>query len=257
MPPVAIVQARVGSTRLPGKVLLPLAGKPVLFHVVDRLRRVKALAEVVVATTDLPADDPIRSLCRDEGIRCFSGSENDVLDRYVQAARRFGADPVVRITSDCPLIDPAIVGRALDLFVSAHGELAYVGFDGSFPDGLDVEVVARVALETAWREAQLSSEREHVTPFIWKQPKRFPQDRIRNDTDLSDQRWTVDEPEDYALLQAIFEALYEPGRPFGMAEVLSFLNSNPGLRRINQGIGRNEGYAKSLREDHLKLETTS
>jgi len=257
MPPIAIVQARVGSTRLPGKVLLPLAGKPVLFHVVNRLRRVAALAEVAVATTDRPTDDLIRAFCQEEGVKCFSGSEDDVLDRYYHAARRFGADPVVRITSDCPLIDPLIVGRALGLFAAAHGELAYVGFDGSFPDGLDVEVVARAALETAWREARLPSEREHVTPFIWKQPERFPQDRIRNDTDLSDQRWTVDEPEDYALLQAIFEALYQPGRPFGMAEVLSFLNANPDLRRINQGVGRNEGYAKSLREDHLKLETTS
>lgn len=255
MRPVAIVQARLGSTRLPGKALLPLVGRPILYHVVARLRHVPALAQVVVATTDRPDDEPIRAFCRDEGILVFAGSEEDVLDRYVQAAGRFDADPVVRVTADCPLIDPGVVSRAVAMYTEADGALAYVGFDTSFPDGLDVEVIALSALETAWREARLPSEREHVTPFIWKQPQRFPQDRIRNDTDLSDQRWTVDEPEDYRLIEAIYGALYHPQRPFAMAKVLDFLKAHPDLRRVNQGIVRNEGYLKSVREDYVKLGT--
>lgn len=252
---VAIVQARLGSTRLPGKVLLPLADRPVLFHVVDRLRAVPTLADVAVATTDRPADERIRTWCREEGIPCFAGSEDDVLDRYYRAALKFGADPVVRVTADCPLIDPEIVGRALNLYASGQGRLLYVGFDNSFPDGLDVEVIALAALQTAWREAHLVSEREHVTPFIWKHPERFPQDRIRNYRDLSDQRWTVDEPEDYQLIQSIYAALYQPGRPFGMAEVLDFLSAHPDLRSLNRGIVRNEGYLKSVRQDHVRAET--
>ena len=249
MRPVAIVQARMASTRLPGKVLLPLGDKPVLFRVVERLRFVPGLADVVVATTDSPADEPIRAFCRSEGISCLWGSEDDVLDRYYSAARDLGADPIVRVTADCPFVDPAIVRRALDIFEAGGGNIVYVGFDRRFPDGLDVEVVAFDALEIAWREAKLPSEREHVTPFIWKQPKRFPQDRVSSDSDLSAERWTVDRPEDYELAQAVHAALYRPGHPFGMAEILGLLDAHPGLRHLNQGVVRDEGYLKSVGGD--------
>jgi spore coat polysaccharide biosynthesis protein SpsF len=247
--PVAIVQARLGSSRLPGKVLLPLAGKPVLFHVVDRLRRVADLAEVVVATTDQPGDEPLRAYLQNENIPFFAGNETDVLDRYYRAAQEFRAGPVVRVTSDCPLIDPEIVQRAISLYARSEGRLQYVGFDPSFPDGLDVEVFAFDALETAWREAKLPSEREHVTPFIHQHPDRFPQDKIRHTEDLSAQRWTVDEPRDYELVKRVFEALYAPGRPFGMDDVLAFLSRNADVGSLNAGIVRNEGYLKSLKED--------
>jgi len=239
----------MASTRLPGKVLLPLGDKPVLFRVVERLRFVPGLADVVVATTDSPADEPIRAFCRSEGISCLWGSEDDVLDRYYSAARDLGADPIVRVTADCPFVDPAIVRRALDIFEAGGGNIVYVGFDRRFPDGLDVEVVAFDALEIAWREAKLPSEREHVTPFIWKQPKRFPQDRVSSDSDLSAERWTVDRPEDYELAQAVHAALYRPGHPFGMAEILGLLDVHPGLRHLNQGVVRDEGYLKSVGGD--------
>jgi glutamate-1-semialdehyde aminotransferase/spore coat polysaccharide biosynthesis protein SpsF (cytidylyltransferase family) len=253
--PVAIVQARMGSTRLPGKVLLPLGDKPILFRVVERLRFVPGLADVVVATTDSPADEPIRAFCRSEGILCFSGSEDDVLDRYYHAARDFGADPIVRVTSDCPLVDPAIVGRALDMFEAGRDNIVYVGSDPRLPDGLDVEVVAFEALETAWREAKLPSEREHVTPFIWKQPERFPQDRVSSPRDLSHERWTVDRLEDYELVQAVHAALYRSGHPFGMAEILGFVEAHPELRHLNEGIVRNEGYLKSVGGDPVSSDT--
>ncbi len=221
-----------------------------LWHVVDRLRRVEGLRDVVVATTDRPEDDALRAFCRERTIRCFSGSENDVLDRYYRAAQLFGADPIVRVTADCPLIDSGVVGQALELCRRRAGEVVYIGFDPSYPDGLDVEVIALGALEQAWREAKLASEREHVTPFIWKQADRFPQDRMRHHEDLSAQRWTVDRPEDYQLVQRIYHALYQPGHPFGMDEVLAFLREHPELQRLNAGITRNEGYLKSVREDH-------
>jgi spore coat polysaccharide biosynthesis protein SpsF (cytidylyltransferase family) len=240
----------MGSTRLPGKVLLPLGKKPILLHVVERLRCVEALVEVVVVTGDLPANDPIRRLCRDNAIACFSGSEDDVLDRYYRAAQEFRADPIVRVTSDCPLLDPEVVAEAVALFAARSPGIVYVGFDTSYPEGLDVEVIAFGALETAWREATLRSEREHVTPFIWKQPERFPQDRIKNGATPAHEHWSVDRPQDYEFVKAVYAALDRPGEaPFGMNAVLGLLNTHPELRQLNAGIDANEGYIKSTRND--------
>jgi spore coat polysaccharide biosynthesis protein SpsF len=213
-----------------------------LVNVVERLRFVEALAEVVVATGSLPVNDPIRDLCRAEGIACLSGSEEDVLDRYYRAAQKFGADPVVRVTSDCPLVDPAVVAGAVALFAAGSPEIVYVGFDKSYPEGLDVEVVAFGALETAWREAKLRSEREHVTPYIWKQPERFPQDRIRNGAEPAHEHWSVDRREDYEFAKAVYAALDRPGKPFGMDEILALLETHPELRQLNAGIDADEGY---------------
>jgi spore coat polysaccharide biosynthesis protein SpsF len=255
--PVAIVQARMGSTRLPGKVLLPLGDKPILFRVVERLRFVAALADVVVATGDLAANDPIRELCDVEGIPCFTGSEDDVLDRYYRAAVAFRADPILRITSDCPLVDPAIVGRALELFNARADDIVYVGFDQSFPEGLDVEVIAFEALETAWREAQVRSDREHVTPFIWRQPERFAQDRITNGADVSHEHWSVDRAPDYEFVNAIFAALYPLGPSFGMQDVVTFLDGEPELRQLTAGTVRQEGYIKSIRNDRVAAEASA
>ncbi len=244
----------MGSTRLPGKVMLPLGDKPMLVRVIERLRYVESLADVVVATGDLPANDPIRSLCRDEGITCFSGSEADVLDRYFQAAVQVGADPVLRVTSDCPLVDPVVVGRALDAYEARRHEIVYLGLDSSFPEGLSVEVIAFEALATTWREARLPSEREHVTPFIWKQPGRFPQGRISNPAPVSHEHWSVDYPQDYQFVKTIYAALDRPGRPFGMDETLSYLDANPDLRLLVAESIPMEGYLKSVRADPIAAE---
>ena len=251
MRPVAIVQAHIGSTRLPGKVMLPLGDKPMLVRVVERLRFVDALVDVVVATGDLPANDPIRALCQTEGITCFSGSEDDVLDRYYRAAVQADADPVLRVTSDCPLVDPAIVARALDAFESRRDEIVYLGLDASFPEGLSVEVMTFDALATAWREARLPSEREHVTPFIWKQPERFPRELITNTPIESHEHWSVDYPGDYEFVKAIYAALDRAGPPFGMDETLTFLDANPDLRELVAGYVPMEGYLKSVRADPI------
>lgn len=247
MSAVAIIQARVGSSRLPGKVLEPLAGRPMLRRVVDRVGRARRVARVAVATSRAPADDALEALCRTGGIPCYRGSEEDVLSRYAEAARAFGADPIVRITADCPLIDPAIVDRVLEAY--AAGAVDYVSNidPPSYPDGLDVEVFSADALERANAEARLRSEREHVTLYIRNHPQLFRKRNVLGERDLSALRWTVDEPADLEVARAIYQRLGE--EPFGMEDVLRLLQKEPEISRANSGIARDEGLAKSLRED--------
>lgn len=245
--PVAIVQARMGSTRLPGKVLLPLTGRPVLDHVVSRLGYCKTLAQTVVATTIEVMDDPIAEWCISNGVPCFRGSVYDVLDRYYQAAINYKADPVVRITADCPAIDPTIVDEVVRGFL--EGDFDLYGLEGEFPDGLDCAVFAFSALETAWRGAKLKSEREHVGPYIINHPEKFKIGGLNKFHGLAHHRWTLDEPRDYEFLKVIFDRLYREGQPFLASDVLTLLDMEPSLMNINSGILRNEGYAKSLAED--------
>jgi spore coat polysaccharide biosynthesis protein SpsF len=237
---VAVVQARTGSTRLPGKVLRPIAGRPLLALVVDRLRRARSLADVVVATSDLQRDLPIVELCRAEGVACHTGSETDVLDRFHGAAAAAGADPVVRVTADCPLVDPEVVDRLLDLFASGGYDYAGVAtgatpFDGSgrYPDGLDVECFSFAALDRAWREARDPYDREHVTPYLYRVAGRFRSGRLTREDDLGEERWTVDGPEDLALVERVVEAL---GPEAGLDDVRAFLDAHPDLRRLNRHL---------------------
>ena len=244
---VAIIQARMSSTRLPGKVLLPLAGKPVLGHVVDRVRACGTIPRVLVATSVDPADDAIETWCRDYGVECYRGSLDDVLDRYYQSARGCRADAVLRITADCPAIDPTIIDEVVHGFV-AGGYDCY-GLSGEFPDGLDCTVFSFTALERAWKEAKLPSQREHVGPYIEKQPDLFKNGGLQKFTGLSHHRWTLDEPRDYEFLQAVFTKLNRSGAPFLASDVLSLLEKEPELMGINNDIIRNEGYLKSLAAD--------
>ncbi|MFY7867781.1 cytidylyltransferase domain-containing protein [Roseateles sp.] len=250
---VAIVQARMSSTRLPGKVLMPLAGRPVLAHVVERLQQCKTLDEIVIATSDDISDDAIQRWCEDHRIHCFRGNLHDVLDRYFQAAKQFSASAVVRITADCPALDPAIVDEVVQGFHA--GDYDFYGLAGEFPDGLDCTVFAFRALERAWREATLPSQREHVGPYIEKQPDLFKNGGLHKFLGLSHLRWTLDEERDYRFLQAVFERLDQPGRPFSAQDVLALLEREPQLQELNQHIIRNEGYLKSLaadRTDHVQ-----
>lgn len=246
---VAIIQARMQSTRLPGKVLADVAGVPALFRVVERARRATTLDTVVVATSDKRADDAVVQFCDAFEIDCFRGSHDDVLTRYAQAARRFRADVVVRLTGDCPLLDPQVIDRVVRTYDPARFDYVSNTLECTYPDGLDVEVMSYDALITAEREATRSSEREHVTPYIRKHPERFRLANVCHDEDLSHLRWTLDEAEDLAFVRAVYDGCGP--EPFGMHEVLSLLARRPDLVEINRRFGRNEGMAKSIREDHL------
>ncbi len=234
---VIIIQARMGSTRLPGKSLKPLLGKPMLFYVVDRLRPVKEADALVVATSSLPQDDPIAEFCNKNGIALFRGSEEDVLDRYDQAAKQYQADIIVRITGDCPLIDPEVVSAILRGF-DEHVDCDYLSNTQkrTFPRGLDVEVFTSKALEEAAREAKSPHEREHVTPFIYHHPERYHIRNYRHEPDLSHHRWTVDTPEDFELVTKIFEELLPTKPHFAMADVLAQFELHPEWHRINAHI---------------------
>ena len=246
---IAIVQARLGSTRLPGKVLADIAGQPMLWHVIQRLRRATALDDIWVATSAQAGDDALAAYCAAQGFAVFRGSEEDVLDRYYQAARTAGADIVVRITADCPLLDPAVVDKVVRAFDPAcHDYVANV-FRYTYPDGLDTEVFSFAALERAWREAVPGPEREHVTVLMRTSGRFRTGPNVEHTTDLSRRqlRWTVDTPTDLAFVRRVFAAFGD--RPFGLEEVLGLLEKNPTLMQMNESSIRNEGYYLSLAKE--------
>lgn len=235
---VAIVQARMGSTRLPGKILLDLAGEPMLVRVINRLSRSEMVDDVVVATSDKPADDAIVALCRKHDWIFFRGSEEDVLDRYYRAAIAYQADVIVRITSDCPLIEPEIVDLVVQAFLDRHPDIDYVSNiipKRTFPRGLDTEVVASDALHQAWLEAENSSWREHVTPCIWRNPERFKIYNILNENDLSHMRWTVDTPEDLKFVRRIF-GFFGGQDDYSWRKVIALLEQHPEWLAINRNV---------------------
>lgn len=243
---VVVVQARLGSTRLPGKVLLDLGGKPVIERVVERCRRIPGVAEVVLAVPEGPADAPLAEAGRKLGVRVHQGSEDDVLDRFYHAAKAAGADVVVRVTADCPLLDPELSGRVVDLVRSGKADYGCNFFPPCYPDGLDTEAFRFSALEAAWKEARLPIEREHVTPFIRTRPERFRQASIRQDKDLSALRWTLDEPRDLEFLRSLYERLNGRSDTAGLDDIMKILEKEPGLADANAGIVANEGYYKGL-----------
>lgn len=232
---VAIVQARISSTRLPGKVMLPLLGEPVLTHVLRRAGRARSLDEVVVATTTLPEDEAIVELAGAAGRPVVRGSETDLLDRYLAAARANDAEVIVRITSDCPLIDPALIDLVVDAFWAHDVDYASNMLRPlTFPQGLAVEVVRRAALERAGREDRDPAWREHATPYIYRHPELFSLHRVAADRDHAERRWTLDTPEDYALIKRLFEAL---GRDdFGWRDALAVVEANPDWGSSNRDV---------------------
>jgi spore coat polysaccharide biosynthesis protein SpsF len=247
-----VVQARLGSSRLPGKTLAEIVGRPMLAHVVERAKAIPGIDDLVLAIADGSTNEPIVDFARASGLRWERGSETDVLDRTYQTVRKFPTDAIVRISPDCPLLDPHVSGRVVAEYRRLEGSIDYVSNirpQPTFPDGLDTEVFSTRALETAWREAGLPSHREHVTPFIWDQPQRFRRADIPNPKDLSSERWTVDTAADLEFVRAVYEALHTSGRIFGMDDVLKLLESRPELRSLNAGQRRNEGFAKSLAAD--------
>lgn len=236
---VAIIQARMGSSRLPGKVLLDIAGQPMLARVVERARRAKTVDEVMVATTIDPSDDPIVDFCQERGIAYYRGSVFDVLDRFYGAARQAGAELIVRITADCPVIDPAVIDLVVEAFHEQSADFACNRLPPpakrTWPIGLDTEVCAFSGLERAWKEASLPYEREHVMPYFYDEPGRFKVAVVEHEPDYGALRWTVDTAEDLALLREIFS--HFGGRDdFSWQEVRQLIEREPQLALINAGV---------------------
>jgi spore coat polysaccharide biosynthesis protein SpsF len=234
------VQARCGSTRLPGKVLADILGHPMLYWVVNRVRAAKLVDQVVVATSEESRDDAVEQLCRAEGWDVFRGSENDVLDRYHGAATAFGADVVVRVTADCPLIDPQVIDSVITAYMADPQQPDYASNTQrrTFPAGLDTEVFSMAALRRAWSEDKNPAWREHVTPFIYRSKGGFRLVDVLNDTDESTIRWTVDTPEDLALVREIYRCF--GNGEFSWTEALGAMQAHPDWKSINADVRQKE-----------------
>jgi spore coat polysaccharide biosynthesis protein SpsF len=232
-----IVQARMTSTRLPGKVLLTVMGKPLLSYQIERLRRIRN-TELVVATTRNREDDAIEAVCRDLDVIVFRGDENDVLSRYHGAALSVGADVVVRVTSDCPLIDPDVSERVINRYLSERESVDYVSntLVRTYPRGLDTEIFPFSVLDIAYKEAGRPYEREHVTPYIYTHPERFRVGQVTDVEDRSRLRWTVDTPEDFEFVRLVLENLYPTNHKFCMRHVLDTLRLHPDWAFINANV---------------------
>lgn len=250
---LAIIQARMGSTRLPNKVLLDLHGKTVLEHVINRVKKSKYIDKVIVATTIEEKDLAIVKLCSELNTQVYCGSVDDVLDRYYQAAKLFKPKNVVRITADCPLMDPGVI----DSVVKAH-EINLCDYtsnviEETFPDGEDVEVIKYNTLNEAWEDSKLASEREHVTLYI-RNNSKYSKHSVISKINYGDKRWTLDTEDDYRFISKIYDDLYPVNQLFSMKEVLELLEKCPELEYINNKIIRNEGLIKSLKNDYIMEE---
>lgn len=244
---VTIVQARVASNRLPGKVMKLVLGRPLLERVLQRVCRARLAGTVVVATTVHAEDDAIAHLCWQLGIPCYRGDSADVLDRHYRAAVKYDAEVMVKIGADCPLIDPAIIDEVIGVYLARPEAYDYVSNlrPPSYPEGNGVEVIRMAALERAWREAWRPHEREHTTPYFWENPRRFRLHNVRWERDLNDattHRWKVDYMEDLLLVQAVYGALYQQNPHFALEDILSLLEREPQVAGVNghghQGVER-------------------
>jgi len=256
MKTVAIIQARMGSNRLPGKVLMPIVGRPMLWHVVRRVRAVPSIDEVVVAVPDGPADEVLRQFCAANDIASFSGSEPDVLDRYYRAALAYGADPVLRITADCPLVDPEFIEKLVQLYRSGSCDYAAVaaGADaqnlngGCFPDGMDAECFSFASLKRAWNEAQDPRDREHATRFIWRRKELFRCTKLLADQKYPPLRLTVDHPQDLEVASRIYEKLFSEGNIFHLSDIVDLLRREPEIIKPNEHLVEGQHYRAVLEE---------
>lgn len=252
---VTIIQARMGSTRLPHKVMLPILGAPLLQRMLERVSAAKHVDQIVVATTTEPEDDLIAEFCHSWNVNLFRGSANDLLDRHVQAARFFKADAVVKIPSDCPLIDPQVIDRIYQYYMDHHASYDFVSnlHPATYPDGNDVEIMSMETLETAWREAKRPLEREHTTPFIWENGDRFRLGNIvwetGNDFSMS-HRWTIDYEEDYIFIKTVFEHLYPLNPLFTIDDIITLQQNNPEISAINNAYAGVNWYRHHV--DELK-----
>jgi len=245
---VAIIQARMGSTRLPGKVMMDVAGKPMLWHIINRIGHSQSVDEIVVATSARAEDKVIASLAEECGVGAFFGSDLDVLDRYYRCATESRAGTIVRITADDPFKDPAVVDLIVRTYLDRREDLDYVSntLRPTYPEGLDVEAFSYQVLSSAWKEANDAFDREHVTAYIWRNPEEFRLLNIENSLgDLSQLRWTVDTPEDMAFARAVYGRLFHKKEIFLMGDILNLLKESPEIGRINKKV-KQRGWSADL-----------
>ncbi|MCX4339214.1 MAG: glycosyltransferase family protein [Lachnospiraceae bacterium] len=248
-----IIQARMGSSRLPNKVLKELCGKPMLQHIIERTTRSRKIDGIMVATTVREEDWKIEELCQRISVECFRGSENDVLDRYYQAASKYQPEHVVRVTADCPFIDPIVIDEIIQIHEAGKYDYTSNTLVETYPDGLDTEVFTFGALEKAWKEADLASEREHVTPYI-KFKGGFNRYSVERSPSLADKRWTVDTETDFEVVTQVYNSLYGQKDIFLMEDILTFMESHRHIEQMNENTVRNEGYLKTIANDHVVWE---
>lgn len=245
--PIIIIQARMASTRLPGKVLMDLNGVPVIEIMINRLERLFSKSVIVVATSVEASDDPLFDFVESMGVRCFRGSEKDVLSRFAECNAYLNARTIVRATADCPFVDVQIIQRLLDAFLENKSDYAYLS--PKFAEGLDVEIMSNSALALAHKSAKLTSEREHVTLYLAKHPEKFKIFELDNPSDHSQFRFTLDTHEDYLVLNAIAKRFYQNYLDIKYEDIVGFLRANSDVHQINSAIVRNEGLINSLRND--------
>lgn len=248
---VAIIQARMGSSRLPGKMLMNVEGKPIIEHVFERIKEASTIDEFWLATTTSAKDNLLAEWAKQNNILIYRGSEEDVLDRYYHAAFKAKAEVIVRITGDCPLHDSKIIDNVVESYLSKDVDYVCNVIPPTYPDGLDVEIFSFKALEKAWKEAVLKSEREHVTPYIWKNSSLFRLGSVVNNEDFSSYRLTLDTLEDLDLINKIFGELKKQEIFGDMNDILKILRQHPEWIEINSKHKRNEGYDKSVKDDSV------
>lgn len=237
---LCIVQARMGSSRLYGKVMKNICGKTVLEHCINRLKTVKSAGEIIIATTDLPCDDAICEEGKRLKVNVFRGDEEDVLSRYYYGALAYRGEVIVRITSDCPLIDSEVTNKVINYYLKNDFQYVNNTLERTFPRGLDVEVFSFKTLEETFNNATIKRDREHVTTYIYNNPQKYKLGCYKSTIDYSMHRWTLDTIEDYQFISKIYEGLYRDKNYFGMMEIINFLNNNPEFLKINSGIIQKE-----------------
>lgn len=250
---ITVIQARTGSSRLPNKILLPLSNAPLLYRLYERVAAAKQRGTIVIATTKDNSDDKVEQLCKEYQINCYRGHSTDLLDRHYQAAKLFKADAVVKIPSDCPLIDKAVINRVIDYYINNSDKYDYVSnlHPATYPDGNDVEIMSTKVLEDAWLNARKDFEREHTTPYLWENPDKFRVGNIEWETGLDysmSHRFTIDYEKDYNFIKQVYDELYPINNKFTLEDILDLLKRKPGIKKINEEYCGVNWYRKHLNE---------
>lgn len=250
---VTVIQARTGSSRMPNKVLMPLAGMPLLIRMVERVKLSELAGEIIIATTKEVSDDVIVKICKENDFLFYRGSTDDLLDRHYQAAKLLNADAVVKIPSDCPLIDPKVIDKVIGFFIEHSSDFDFVSnlHPATYPDGNDVEIMHFNILEFAWKNAKRQLEREHTTPYIWENPDKFRIGNVQWETGLNysmTHRFTIDYPEDYEFIRKVYDELYPNNPKFGLNDILQLLEMKPEIKKINEMYNGVNWYRNHLNE---------